>query len=111
MAYIVCKPILVFSLSLSQAEQKFWVKKFLVRKIKAKKKLLPGYLKSRIHLPRSEALQQTPKDFEGRKEDGSVQEGTKDLGPQVCKHPTFLNRYDKKAEGNKYEVIIDAVKP
>ena len=86
-------------------------KRILVRKNKAKKKLLPGYLNSRIHLPRSEALQQTPKDFEGRKEDGSVQEGTKDLGPQVCKHPTFLNRYDKKAEGNKYEVIIDAVKP
>ena len=30
-------------------------------------KLQPGYLKSGIHLPRSKALQQTPKDFEGKK--------------------------------------------
>ena len=50
-----------------------------------------GYLESGIHLPRSEALQQTPEDIKGRKEDRSVQEGTKDLGLEEYKHQTFLN--------------------
>ena len=48
-------------------------------------------------------------DFEGRKADWSVQEGTKDLGSRECKHQTFLNWNDSEAEGNKYKVLIDAM--